>query len=413
MADAPNLDELLTENERLRRRVAELEARGACPLSEVCRRINAMEGFLTFREAASALEDLALLLSRQRVSPESTLAAWIKLSGYLRDLPSHHLVSPGNVQDVCTKGFECLVALVRWLKDSSDSFASAVAELRFILRVPELRCEAIRILLVELLRWGPEESALLALYRVQLEWTAEALNGQAEIPFEFALGNIGNLTEVDSKYIGEFLVSAFPPTSAAWRRFGNKYREQLHRLFSDRTEPDQALGENKLQDILRKAQGYIDTHEPGLFEQTRDLEYLQVVRVIHAIHRQQGNSRVLRLPNRHVVTDEPAIAAIIKFPDSSVSGSVRNFAVGDHRFQGGAWVVSTGPLAWPADPKVWLPADLVLNHPDLRQPLTVSVTVSCPELYHGQYGFRVTWGPSSVALTASLQPLRQRYPLKR
>src|SRR5207253_1963262 len=99
----------------------------------------------------------------------------------------------------------------------------------------------------------------------------------------------------------------FPRTSAAWRRFGNKYREQFHRLFSDRTEPDQALGENKLQDILRKAQGYIDTHEPGLFEEARDLEYMLVVRVIHAIHRQQGYPRALRPPNRHVVTDEPAI----------------------------------------------------------------------------------------------------------
>ena len=120
-----------------------------------------------------------------------------------------------------------------------------------------------------------------------------------------------------------------------------------------------------------------------------------------------------RPSNRHVVTDDPAIAALIEFPDSAVRGSVRNFGIGDHRFQGGGWVVSTTPFAWPADPKVWLPANLTLTHSALRQALSISVTVSCPELYHGQYGFRVTWGPSSVAVTTALQPLRQRYPLKR
>jgi hypothetical protein len=389
----------------------------ACPFSPVCNILSSLEHHNTFRDAAAGLERLAGVLSRHAFTPESCRAALEKLSRIITNVSALSLSPPGSPQDVYVKAFECLAGLGKSLATSPENFNAAVVEIKTILRNPDLRGEAIRNLLVELLSWQPGNPELLAMYREQLECTQEALERGDHSPFGIALNNIAALSAVDANRIADFLQRAFPSSGDAWRVFGDNYKIQLHRVFSDRAESDRSLQPLHLTALLHKAQGYIAAHEPSLFEVPRHAEYMKVNLVIHAIHGQQGTKRSLRPPNRHVVTDVPGISATITLTDAEhrvARGRVENLGVGDERFKGGAWIVSNDGHNWPPpSSNDWSAAQLTLVHDDLGGSLEINATVNGPYPQAGQYGFRVTWGITSLELATALEPLLHQYPLTR
>jgi hypothetical protein len=370
--------------------------------------------YKTNQEAADGLQHLLLALERaegELAAPPAILWAQQTLATILDNPIPGRLSGPG--QDlVYTKAMECYAAISDKIKEPK-MVAEAVAQTKRCLENPRNRKEAVRNMLVPMLNAQPQNRDLLDLYDSLLHGDPQDTSREALEISQTTLFSMPTLSAVDANELMRFLESAFATARKNWAAFGERYSMVVTRFLGMKR-----FGPAHLQQILDRIHEYMEEQGPALFaDDDRTKEYTELCQVIVVVHNAQGNRRLQRKKNRHVVLGPPEVAAdlmLVGGMQRTVTGRVQNFAVGDQEWCGGAWIVSNDDGGWPpGEERAWPDATVTLRHAALAPSLTLSAMINGPYPEGKCYGFRVKWPEISIELAARLELLAKRYPITR
>jgi hypothetical protein len=363
--------------------------------------------------AAAIAQNLEGLRQRLAAVPHVSHSSALRILRTLGDLLDGppNLMPPLLLEIMRTKILECYGSLSRWLSDA-DLLRTAVEQTKKWLRNPAISAETVRNVLVPLLSSHPDQPDLLAEYGALIKVDWGLLSREAQSLVEIALVSLPVLAELDQRHLVEFLEEGFVTATRSWRALGYSYASALTRILALAR-----LRHNDLDRILGRVHVYLNTEGLDLLaDGSRGSEYADLCGLVVAIHQAMGLDRRRRPRNRHVViggADVSVRLRPVEFPGNIVTGRIVNFAVGDDKWCGGAFVESSHDGGWPNIGKEWRDSMAVVEHPSMVQPLVLPTKVCGPEAVGSMYGFRVKWPSVSLTAAAQLSMLAELYPITR